>query len=79
MNKRMRLQIFYGGGSVIDREITYHGKTLEEIAEAADKDNNELLQYMLTKDDKGQKAFCFGGFMFIKKDIIAAQMTEPEF
>ena len=79
MNKRMRLQIFYGGGSVIDREITYHGETLEEIAEAVDRDNNELLEYMLTRDDKGAKAFCFGGFMFSKEIIIAAQMTEPEF
>ena len=34
---------------------------------------------MLTRDDKGAKAFCFGGFMFSKEIIIAAQMTEPEF
>ena len=79
MNKRMRLQIFYGGGSVIDREITYHGETLEEIAKAVDRDNNELLEYMLTRDDKGDKAFCFGCFMFSKEIIIAAQMTEPDY
>lgn len=79
MNKRMRLQIFCGGGAVIDREIIYYGETLEEIAKEADKDNNELLEYMLTRDDKGQKAFCFGGFMFSKDMIVAAQMSEPEY
>lgn len=67
------------GGAVIDREIIYYGETLEEIAKEADKDNNELLEYMLTRDDKGQKAFCFGGFMFSKDMIVAAQMSEPEY
>ena len=79
MNKRIRLQLLYSGGGVIDKEIIYHGETNEEIASAIDRDNNELLQYMLTKDDKGQKSFCFSGFMFRKNIILAAQMSEPDF
>ena len=58
------------------KDILYHGD-MEEIASAIERDENALLRYMKTKDDCGEKAFCFQGFMFLKKDIIAAQFTEP--
>lgn len=41
-------------------------------------DENELLEYMRTNDDHGSEAFCFCGFMFRKKKIMAAQLSEPE-
>ena len=43
------------------------------------RDENELLYYMRTGDDKGEKCFVFQGFMFSKKPITAAQIKEPEF
>ena len=58
------------------KDILYHGD-MEEIAKEIERDENSLLEYMRTKDDRGEKAFCFQGFMFLKKDIIAAQFTEP--
>ena len=44
-----------------------------------DRDENALLEYMMTGDIKGQKSFCFAGFMFRKDCIEAAQLSEPEF
>ena len=76
MVKTMLLEIFNRGG-VLEREITYSGKTLQEIAKAIQRDENELLYFMNTGDDKGQKSFCFQGFMFRKDMIEAAQMSEP--
>lgn len=58
------------------KDILYHGD-IEEIAGTINRDENSLLEYMRTKDDKGEKAFCFSGFMFLKAGIIAAQFTEP--
>lgn len=63
-----------GGG--VEKDITYIGDSLEEIASDIDRDNNELLYYMREGDDKGVKAFCFGGFMFRKNGIYAAKMSE---
>ena len=80
MTKTMRIDIYFtGGGGTIEREITYHGENMQEIAEDIDRDENELLQYMLTGDDKGQKAFCFCGFMFKKSSVLAAKISEPFF
>jgi hypothetical protein len=76
MEKTMMLEIFRGGG-VLERELLYTGKTLEEIAGAIERDENELLYFMSTGDDKGQKSFCFQGFMFRKDGIDAAQISEP--
>ena len=33
---------------------------------------------MQTGDTNGVGSFCFGGFMFRKEGIIAAQFTEPD-
>lgn len=79
MTKTMRIELIFTGGGSIDRELTYHGENLLEIAQDIDRDENELLQYMLTGDDKGHKAFCFCGFMFRKVGLIAAKISEPFF
>ena len=77
MTKTMRIELIFSGGGVIDKEITYYGNSLEEIAKNINKDENELLQYMLTGNDMGQKAFCFCGFMFRKEGLVAAKISEP--
>ena len=78
MVKTMLLEIYNRGG-VLEKELQYQGKDLAEIAAQIDRDENELLEYMTTGDDMGQKSFVFAGFMFRKDIIDAAQMTEPEF
>ena len=78
MVKTMMLEIFMGGG-YIERELSYHGKDLQEIAEQIQRDENELLYYMRTGDAKGEKCFVFCGFMFAKAPITAAQIKEPEY
>ena len=76
MIKTMQLEIYYSGGGYLTKDILYHGD-MKEIASAIERDENDLLKYMKTKDDCGEKAFCFQGFMFLKNGIIAAQFTEP--
>lgn len=78
MTKTMLLAIYNRGG-VLEKELQYQGESLEEIAAQIDRDENALMEYMTTGDDKGQKSFVFAGFMFRKDIIDAAQMTEPEF
>lgn len=78
LNKTVELDLFYLWGGV-ERQITYYGESLEEIAADIDRDNNELLYYLQTGDEKGEKAFCFGGFMFQKNGIYAAKMSESFF
>lgn len=78
MVKTMLLEIYNRGG-VLEKELQYQGEDLTEIAEQINRDENELLEYMTTGDDMGQKSFVFAGFMFRKDIIDAAQMTEPEF
>ena len=78
MVKKMSLEIFSGGG-YIERELVYEGKDLKEIHAQIQRDENELLQYMRTGDDLGEKCFVFQGFMLAKKPIQAAQFREPEF
>ena len=51
---------------------------MEEIAASIERDENSLLEYMQTKDEKGCRVFCFAGFMFVKHGLIAAQFTEPD-
>ena len=77
MTKTMLLSIYNRGG-VLEKELQYHG-TPEEIAAQIQRDENDLLEYMTTGDDKGRKSFVFAGFVFRKDIIDAAQMTEPEF
>ena len=78
ISKTVQLDLFYSWG-VVERQITYYGESLEEIAADIDRDNNELLYYLQTGDEKGEKAFCFGGFMFQKNGIYAAKMSESFF
>ena len=78
MTKTMLLAIYNRGG-VLEKELQYQGGSLEEIAAQIQRDENDLLEYMTTGDDRGQKSFVFAGFMFRKDMIEAAQMTEPEF
>ena len=77
MTKTMLLAIYNRGG-VLEKELQYQGSP-EEIAAQIERDENSLLEYMTTGDDRGMKSFVFAGFMFRKDMIEAAQMTEPEF
>lgn len=74
MKRKMKVEI-----NDTETVIEYEGETEEEIAQQIQRDENALLEYMMTGDEKGAKAFCFQGFMF-KKDLIAtARFTEPDF
>lgn len=66
-------------GGEYNKLLTYEGDSLEEIAASIQRDENELLQYMTTEDDKGTKAFVFQGFMFKKAGLETAQFTEPDY
>ncbi len=76
MIKTMHLELYYYDGGV-QKDILYHG-SLEEIAANIERDENDLLEYMRTRDERGLRAFCFSGFMFTKKGLVAAQFTEPD-
>ena len=76
MRKTMNLCLFYMGGVEIDKEIEYDGESLEDIARQINKDENELLYYMRTENDDGEKCFCFSGFMFRKEGLLTAQFSE---
>lgn len=76
MIKTMHIELYYSEGGV-RKDILYHG-SLEEIAANIERDENDLLEYMRTRDDKGSRAFCFAGFIFVKNGLIAAQFTEPD-
>jgi len=78
MVKKMQL-VLYNRGGVLEKELEYQGKDLKEIAAQINRDENSLMEYMMTGDIKGQKSFCFAGFMFRKDCVEAAQLTEPEF
>ena len=69
--------VFFGGGA-LKKDLSYEGDSLAEIAKQIQTDENNLLEYMRTHDFKGEKSFCFAGFMFQKGNIVAAQLTEPE-
>ena len=78
MVKKMQL-VLYNRGGVLEKELEYQGKDLKEIAAQINRDENALMEYMMSGDIKGQKSFCFAGFMFRKDCVEAAQLTEPEF
>ena len=78
MVKTMLLEIFTGGG-YIERELSYDGKDQKEIDAKIRKDEEDLLEYMRTGKDNGEKCFVFQGFMLAKKPIMAAQFKEPEY
>lgn len=77
MRKTMTLELYFSGGT-IKKDLSYNGDSLDEINKQIQKDKNDLLEYMRTHDFKGEKSFCFAGFMFQKGSIVAAQLTEPE-
>lgn len=76
MKKSMNLCLLYDGGVEIDREIAYEGEDLEDIASQINRDENDLLYYMRSEDDGGEKCFCFSGFMFRKEGLLTAQFSE---
>jgi len=78
MVKKMQL-VLYNRGGVLEKELEYQGKDLKEIAAQINRDENALMEYMMSGDIKGKKSFCFAGFMFRKDCVEAAQLTEPEF
>ena len=78
MRKEMCLKLYNVGGGGLEVTLTYEGDSLTEIAKQIQDDENELLYYMRTHDYKGEKCFCFAGFMFQKGGIMAAQLKEPD-
>lgn len=78
MKKEMCLELYFSGGNCVSRDLFYQGDSLTEIAKQIQHDENELLYYMRTHDFKGEKYFCFAGFMFQKGGIMAAQLKEPD-
>lgn len=74
----LELRYTNGGGGLVEQELEYEGSP-EEIAEQCDRDNNELLRYMMDRDDTGPAAFCFQGFMFTKQGLLTARLYEPSF
>lgn len=79
MLRRMLVDITYGGGSRIEKPIEYEAETAEEIAAMINRDENALLDFMLTGDNHGQKSFVFQGLMFRKEGLLVAQIKEPDF
>lgn len=78
MTCKMVLDLYYVGAH-IEKEISYMGEDLTEIGKDIDRDTNALIDYMRTDDDEGCPVFCFGGFCFMKKGLIAASLSEPDF
>lgn len=79
MTCKMNLDLYYAGGAHIEKEISYMGADMVEIAKDIDRDTNALIDYMRTDDDEGCPVFCFGGFCFMKKGLIAASLLEFDF
>lgn len=74
MIRKMKLKI-----NDVETVLEYEGADDSEIANQIQRDENALLEYMMTGNMNGQKAFCFQGFMFKKDLIVTAQFTEPDF
>ena len=74
MIRKMKLKI-----NEVETVLEYEGSDDTDIAHQIQHDENELLEYMMTGNMHGQKAFCFQGFMFKKELIVTAQFTEPDF
>lgn len=72
--RKMKLQI-----NNLDTVLEYQGADDSDVANQIQRDENALLEYMMTGNMRGQKAFCFQGFMFKKELIVTAQFTEPDF
>lgn len=79
MLRKMLIDITYAGGSRIEKPIEYEAETAEEIAAMINRDENALLDFMMTGDNHGQKSFVFQGFMFRKEGLLVAQIKEPDF
>lgn len=78
MAKKAKIELYFQNGNYVEREIIYRGKSASEEKKMIEADRAELLHYMQTKDLKGAKSFCFGGFIFQKSGIIAAQLSEKD-
>ncbi len=63
----------------IETVVEYQGDDANQIALMIAKDENELLDYLRTGQDKGIEAFCFQGLMIRKSIIQTARFTEPDF
>ena len=74
MIKKIKVEI-----NETEKIIEYEGEDEKEIAMQIQRDENELLEYMITGNEKGAKAFCFQGYMFKKAQILTARFTEPDF
>lgn len=74
MVRKMKLEI-----NDLEAVLEYEGESAEDIAGQIQRDENELLEYMMTGNEKGAKAFCFQGYMFKKAQIMTARFTEPDF
>ena len=72
--RKMKLQI-----NNLETVLEYEGADDSDVANQIQRDENALLEYMMTGNMYGQKAFCFQGFMFKKKLIVTARFTEPDF
>lgn len=74
MVRKMKLEI-----NDLEAVLEYEGESAEDIAGQIQRDENELLEYMMTGKEKGVKAFCFQGYMVKKSLIATARFTEPDF
>lgn len=74
MVRKMKLEI-----NDLEAVLEYEGESAEDIAGQIQRDENELLEYMMTGNEKGAKAFCFQGYVVKKSLIATARFTEPDF
>lgn len=74
MIRKMKLKI-----NDVETVLEYEGADDSDVANQIQRDENALLEYMMTGNMNGHKAFCFQGFMFKKELIVTAQFTEPDF
>lgn len=78
MKKEMYLELNYISGHEIKRELLYKGDSMRKIDNQIRADQKELLAFMKTHDFKGEKSFCFAGFIFQKAGIVTAELYEPD-
>lgn len=82
IQRKMKLDIWLAkanGGGNITLDLIYEGKTLDEIANQIDRDQEEIFYYMNTGDTKKQQCFCFQGMMIRKAGIQAIRLSEADF
>lgn len=81
MIRRMKIDVFFGGGrnDHIEKDIIYEGESEEEIAKMIQDHENDILYFMRTGDNKGEECFCLNGFMIKKNGIRAIQLSESDY